>query len=320
MKKRMIILLAGILLVAVGINGCSSEAETDRKDSERAAAEKEVPEEDEQSKMKIGVALYSMHNEYTKRFSDAALEAAEKMGIELKLYDGNYDASKQNTQVEEMIREGVDGILLIPQDSVECAEGVESAKEAEIPLVSVNTRVDSDKISSYVGSDDVEAGELVAEGIAQALEGEGKVVILEGPIGQSAQEERIEGIKNILSEYEDIQVIGKKTANWSRMEAKSVMQKWLSTFDQIDAVIAENDDMALGALDAIGDEYQHIFVAGIDGSQEGITAVEEGRMVLTVFQNAEMQSREALEVIVKCIKGEEVESSYIIPLEEIKSE
>lgn len=305
-------------------------------------------ESDSSGKIKIGLTLYSIQNEYTKRFAEAAQSQAEEMGIDLLLYDGNYDASRQNAQVEAMIREEVDGILMIPQDSADCAEGVEIAAEAGIPVVSVNTRVDSNQIISYVGSDDIVAGELVAQSVADILDGIGNVVILEGPIGQSAQIERLEGMKHVLAEYPDLHVIGKKTANWSRLEAKNVMSKWLQTFDRIDAVIAENDDMALGALEAIEEAGQNMFayseqsgnqdaeeiadqnekqntmqgiyVVGIDGSEEGLQAVEERRMYMTVFQDAEAQSQKALEVLNAYIQGENVEETYWIPLETIKAE
>ena len=143
-------------------------------------------------------------------------------------------------------------------------------------------------------------------------------MILEGPIGQSAQQERLEGIKSVLAEYPNLHVIGNKTANWSRLEAKSVMTKWLQTFDTIDAVVAENDDMALGALDAINETDKEIYVVGIDGSEEGVRAVEEGKMYMTVFQDAESQSQSALDVILKCMNDETVEESYWIPLKKIE--
>ncbi|MDO4307832.1 MAG: substrate-binding domain-containing protein, partial [Eubacteriales bacterium] len=244
----------------------------------------------------------------------------KRFGFYLSLDIGNYDASRQNSQVEQMIRDELDGILMIPQDSEICVEGAKTARKAGIPVVSVNTRVNSNEIISYVGSNDIEAGELVAKGVAEVLNGTGNVVILEGPIGQSAQTERLEGIKKVLAEYPDVHVIGNKTANWSRLEAKNMMQKWLQTFDRIDAVIAENDDMALGALEAIEAADQEIYVVGIDGSEEGLQAVEDGRMYMTVFQDAEKQSKKALEVIVKHIKGEAVEENYWIPLEEITAE
>lgn len=313
MKKSMIAVMCTAIISIFFMNGCAMHLE-----QSVSATNNEAVSETKEDGVQIGVALYSVQNEYTKRFADAIQEQAEQMEIEVQLYDGNYDASRQNAQVEEMIQNGVDGILIIPQDSEDCVEAVESACEAGIPIVAVNTRVHSEKISSYVGSDDTEAGKLVAESIAEVLNGAGNIVILEGPIGQSAQQERLKGIKDVLAEYPELHVIGNKTANWSRLEAKSVMTKWLQTFDRIDAVIAENDDMALGALDAIKETDKEIYVVGIDGSEEGIQAVEEGRMYMTVFQDAESQSQSALDVILKCMNDETVEESYWIPLKKIE--
>lgn len=313
MRRNRIVFLCAAITSIFFLSGCAIQEK-----QPESVTEMENLDEIVSDAVQVGVTLYSVQNEYTKRFADAIQEQAEQMGIEVQLYDGNYDASRQNAQVEEMIQNGVEGILIIPQDSEDCVEAVERACEAEIPIVAVNTRVHSEKISSYVGSNDTEAGELVAESIAEALNGSGNVVILEGPIGQSAQQERLEGIKSVLAEYPDLHVIGNKTANWSRLEAQSVMTKWLQTFDKIDAVIAENDDMALGALDAIRETDKEIYVVGIDGSEEGIQAVEEGRMYMTVFQDAESQSQRALEVILKCINGETVEESFWIPLKKIE--
>lgn len=319
MKKRVgaALLVAVVCCVAAGylLQGTDRISETKETGQSSKKAEKK-----EKKQIQIGVALYSIQNEYTKRFARAVQKQAEEQDIEVKLYDGNYDASRQNRQVKEMIKEGVDGILLIPQNSKECVSGVETAKEAQIPVISVNTKVDSDKITAYVGSNDMEAGKMVAGCIVKALNGEGNVVIIEGPSGQSAQIERMKGIKQVIKEYPDIHIIAKKTANWSRMEAKSVMQKWLQTFDRIDAVIAENDDMALGALEEIEKSDSEIKVVGIDGLKEGIEAVQSGKMLMTVFQDAESQSEKSLEVLKAAIDGKKVEGDYWIPLKEIHAE
>ena len=120
------------------------------------------------------------------------------MGAELMVYDGNYDPSTQISQVETMISDGCDGIILNPQDSDACSPCVDKAVEAGIPIVAVNTRVNNDKITSYIGSQDVIAGEMIMQKIADTLGGKGKIVIIEGPMGQSAQIERRQGIQNIL--------------------------------------------------------------------------------------------------------------------------
>ena len=227
--------------------------------------------------LRIGVAVYSLQNEYMKRFAASASEAAEKAGITLKIYDGNYDAGLQVTQIEEMIESGVDGILLNPEDADESAACVDLAQEAGVPVIAVNTRVNSDKIASYVGSDDEEAGRLLMQRVADALGGSGNVVILEGPIGQSAQRERLAGMKEILRKYPELKVISCKTANWSRLEARGVMEKWLGIFDRIDAVAAENDDMALGAADAVAEKRSSDAAAGNSSSDVATDAATEKR-------------------------------------------
>ncbi|MBR2189538.1 MAG: substrate-binding domain-containing protein [Eubacterium sp.] len=308
--------------------------------------------------LRIGVAVYSLQNEYMKRFAASASEAAEKAGITLKIYDGNYDAGLQVTQIEEMIESGVDGILLNPEDADESAACVDLAQEAGVPVIAVNTRVNSDKIASYVGSDDEEAGRLLMQRVADALGGSGNVVILEGPIGQSAQRERLAGMKEILRKYPELKVISCKTANWSRLEARGVMEKWLGIFDQIDAVAAENDDMALGAADAVTEKRSSdaaagnsssdvamdaateksssdasakknssgnsggadLVIVGIDGSEDAVRAVENGQMTATIFQNAEAQGETAVQVMSELLQGNRIEKEYLIPFELIGQE
>lgn len=311
-----VVVLLMLIFTVTGI--CFSQEKGGHIEKRKTQTSQKNMERKETGKIRIGVALYSIQNEYTKRFAKVVQEQAKEQDMEVKLYDGNYDASRQNRQVKEMIKDGVDGILLIPQNSKECVSAVDAAKESGIPLISVNTKVDSDKITAYVGPDDMEAGELVATAVVKELNESGNIVIIEGPSGQSAQIERMKGIKNVVKDYSNIHIIAKKTANWSRMEAKSVMQKWLQTFDHIDAVIAENDDMAFGALEEIKKNNLDIKVVGIDGLKEGIEAVQNGDMLMTVFQDVKSQSRKSLEVLKDAINGQKVAGDYLVPLKEIR--
>lgn len=132
--------------------------------------------------------------------------------------------------------------------------------------------------------------------------------------------ERQEGMREVLKEYEDVHVISAKNANWSRLEAESIMKKWLKTFDRIDAVAAENDDMALGAADAISPDGREIAVAGIDGALDGLRAVLDERLLATVYQNAEEQGSTAVTCLYHLLTGDTVEDEYQIPLELITRE
>lgn len=339
--RHQIVRFAELCMAAAVLSGCHVQAAADMEEEVRAAGtekevqaagtEKEVraadtretgqPDKSTGKKWTLGITLYSLQNEYTVRFANAAADYAEEKGIELQIYDGNYDAELQNNQVKQMIKDGADGLILNPQDAVKCSDCVDAAVEADVPIIAVNTRVENDGITSYVGSDDIKAGEMIMQKAAEILDGKGNVVILEGPLGQSAQLDRLQGIKNILKKYENIQIIGDKTANWSKLEAKTVMDGWLNTFDRIDAVVAENDDMALGAVQSIKEAAKvpgkDIQVISIDGSEAAMEAVREGSILMSVYQNAEEQARISIDILLKKLDGEPVEQEYLVPFEEV---
>lgn len=271
------------------------------------------------SALKIGATYYSLQNEFTMRMDNAGKKYCEENGIEFLSYDGNYDAATQLGQVETMIADGCDAIILNPQDAIACAAAVELAHNAGIPVVGVNTMVESDLLTSYVGSQDVSAGEDIMNYMIKYLGKDAfNIVIIEGPMGQSAQLQRIEGITNVLANYPNIKELARNTANWSRSEAMGLMETWISTFgDEIDAVIAENDEMALGAREAIVAAGKDIPCIGIDGITDAVAAIQNGNMIASDFQNAEGQMTGAIEIAAKAVAGETVEQFYWIPFEMI---
>lgn len=312
MKKKLLSVLLCMCLAAGMAAGCGAadkEAKKEKSDSDGSG-----------KKVKIGMTLYSLKNEYTVRLANAAEDEAEKLGIELTVYDGNYDASTQISQVETMIADGCDGIILNPQDAEACSPCVDKAVEAGIPIVGVNTRVQNDKLTSYVGSEDVKAGEMEAQALLDVVGTDAKIVIIEGPMGQSAQIERREGIQNILDKNPGVEVLAEKTANWSRSEAMTVMETWLQAFDEIDGIIGENDEMALGAREAVKAANKDIPAVGVDGITDALDAVEEGNMIVSIFQNADGQARKSVQVLLDAINGKDVEENYWIEFEEVNKD
>ncbi|MCF0228415.1 MAG: substrate-binding domain-containing protein [Parasporobacterium sp.] len=272
--------------------------------------------------LKIGATFYSLQNEFTMRMDNAAKKWAEENGVEYTGYDGQYDAATQLSQVETMITQGVDAIILNPQDADACAACVEAAAAAGIPIVGVNTMVNSDKLNGYVGSLDVSAGEDIMQFMIDYLKSdEFNIVIIEGPMGQSAQLQRFEGISNILAKNEKIKTLACDTANWSRSEAMQLMETWLTTYgEDIDAVIGENDEMALGAREAIKAAGFDIPCIGVDGIADAVAAVKSGDMIASDFQNAEGQMTGALDAAVILVNGGEIEKEIWIPFEMITPE
>lgn len=261
---------------------------------------------------KIGAAVYGLKGEYMRLWS-TALErhpAVVEGMVDITVFDGAYDASVQQSQFETMAAQGYDAILFVPIDIDAGAAAVEVAHNAGIPVIGSNTRVKSDLLTSYIGSNDVKSGFMEAKAVIEAMGGKGNVVIIEGPIGQSAQIERREGNMKAIDQYADVNVIEMKTANWSRAEALNLMENWLSAHhNDIDGVIGQNDEMALGAIEAIKDaglDISDFPVAGIDGVTDAMLAVQNDEMV-SILQDAVGQAQGALDLALRCLVGD----SYI---------
>mgnify|MGYP001056535634 CR=1 FL=1 len=272
-----------------------------------------------EEKLKIGFQASGLETEYIAKLAQAFEDAAEEMNVDLVIMDGNYDLSTNISQLETLKNQNVDAIILNALDAEALNETVNSIVDSGIPVIGVTASLTAEKLTSYVGSPDVEGGKMAAQEMVEALNGKGNIVIFEGPIGISAQIERREGIESVLKDYPEIKVLDMKTANWSRAEAMSLMENWIEKYgDQIEGVIGQNDEMALGALNALKAKNMNVPVVGIDGIDDAQRAVENGEMIATIFQNAEAQAQKAMEVAVKAAKGEEVEKKYDVPFELIK--
>ena len=259
----------------------------------------------------IGAAVYGLKAEYMQLWTTALKEhPAVKSGIaNITVLDGNYDAATQNNQFDTMITEKYDAIVFVPIDAQAGAEAVRKAKAAGIPVIGSNTRVVGNDLTSYIGSDDVKSGAMEAEAVIKGIGGKGNVVIIEGPIGQSAQIERRKGNQLALEKAPEVKVLEMKTANWSRAEALSLMENWLTAHpNQINGVIGQNDEMALGAIEAIkaaGIDPKSMPTAGIDGVTDALLAVKRGEMV-SILQDSTGQSQGALDIALRHLVG----SSY----------
>lgn len=256
---------------------------------------------------KIGAAVYGLNAEFMQIWA-AALEAhpaVEQGLVDLTIFDGRYDALVQQEQFETMITQGFDAIIFVPIDIEAGAAAVEAAHDAGIPVFGSNTRVNSDLLSAYVGSDDVQSGYMEAKYVLDKIGCTGNVVIIEGPIGQSAQIQRLEGNQKALAECPDVTVLEQQTANWSRAEAQTLMENWLTSHpDSIDGVIGQNDEMALGAIEAIksaGLNVGDFAIAGIDGVTDALVSVKGGDMA-SILQDGAAQAQGALDLAIAASK------------------
>ncbi len=258
---------------------------------------------------KVGAAVYGLRNEYAQLWADAIKDhPAVKSGlVKLTVFDGRYDHLTQDSQFDTMITQKYDGAIYIAIDSIAGANVVGKAAKAGLPVVGSNSPVKSDRMLSYIGSDDVLGGQLEAAAVIKKLGGKGNVVIFEGPVGQTGALERSEGIDRVLKQSPGIKVLERKTANWSRAEALALMQNWITAHPgQINGVIAENDEMALGAIAALkaaNIDPKTMPIAGIDGVTDAIRAIARGEMVLTERQDAKAQAQGALDILLRHLIG-----------------
>ncbi len=311
MRKKLLAMLAVASMVGMMLVGCSTGMEETAENESTT----ETSEEGDGS-YTVGCTVYYM-TEFITLMTEGMEQKADELGTELIMLDAQNDAQTQITQVENLIAQNVDAIIVAAVDSDAILPAIEMCEDAGIPLVGVNMLFNTDEPYHYVGPDDVLAGELEMQYAIDEIGGSGNIVILEGPIGQSAQIQRLEGNENILAENEEnITVLAQQTANWSREEALTLMENWLETFSgEINAVVAHNDEMALGAIQAIeaagltGD----IVVTGVDAILDGCTAVKDGTLLGTVYQDAVVEGSDAVQKAYDVLEGEvtEKELSYI---------
>lgn len=256
-----------------------------------------------QEKLKIGAAPYGLNAEFMQIWTAALQDhPAVKSGeVELTVFDGRYDALVQQEQFNTMITQKFNAIVFVPIDVEAGATAVQAAADAGIPVVGSNTRVNSDLLAAYVGSDDAISGYMEAKAVLDKIGCKGNVVIIEGPIGQSSQVSRLEGNQKALAECPDVKVLEQQTANWSRAEAQTLMENWLTAHPgEINGVIGQNDEMALGAIEAIKAanlKVEDFAIAGIDGVTDALTAVKEGTMT-SILQDARAQAQGALDLAI----------------------
>jgi ribose transport system substrate-binding protein len=266
--------------------------------------------------VRIGVSVYDMSSFITagKEGMDAYAKANN---IELLWNSAGLDVSAQAGHLDQFVNAKVDAIVVVPVQADSLAPQVAAAKAAGIPVVPVNAALDNPDIAGSVQPDDVKAGEEEMQMMVDKLGGKGNIVILQGPLGQSGMIDRQKGIDNVLEKNPGIKVLAKDTANWKRDEAVNKTKNWLSAFGtKIDAVVAQNDDMGLGALQALKEAGRAgVPVVGIDGIEDGLNAVKSGEFIGTMLQNGTVELSAGLAVAAALARDEQVDTKpvYIMP-------
>ncbi|MEU1125923.1 substrate-binding domain-containing protein [Streptomyces sp. NPDC005899] len=264
---------------------------------------------------KVGMSLSTLNNPFFVQMKQGAQAEAEKAGIDLTVTDAQNDASQQANQLQNFTSSQVDSVIVNPVDSDAVGPGVRSANKAGIPVVAADRGVNKADTATLVASDNVAGGKLAAKALAGKLGGKGDIVVLQGTAGTSASRERGAGFAAGIKAYPGIRVVATQPADFDRTKGLDVMTNLLQGHPGITGVFAENDEMALGAVKALGAEAgKSVSVVGFDGTPDGLKAVEAGTLYASVAQQPKELGRIAVRNAVRAADGEKVDSTVKVPV------
>ena len=259
----------------------------------------------------IGLSVSTQNNPFFVSLVEGAEQAAKEAGVDLIVVDAGDDASKQVSDIEDLISKNVSVLIVNPVDSDAVTGAVQVAVDSGVKVISVDRVVNNVEIDCQIASDNVAGAEMATQYIVDTL-GEGvKVAELQGVSGASASIDRGTGFHNVADEK--LEVAASQTANFDRTEGMSVMENMLQADGSIQAVFAANDEMALGAVEAIAGAGKDILVVGFDATDDAIAAIKEGKMAATIAQQPALIGSTAVENALVLIGGKAIPAS--IPVE-----
>lgn len=265
----------------------------------------------------IGYSMQTVDDTYQSILRTGVEARAKELGMELLIEDAQWDIARQQSQIENFIASKVDGIIVVAVDADAGIAMSKAAAAAGIPIVFANSQPSNvnelPEKQVFVGSNQLEAGGIPAKEVCRMLGGKGDVVIMMGELGSVLARERTKAAHDVFAtdECKDVKIVEEQTARWSRTGALDLMTNWLSAGIKFDAVITNNDDMAMGAIQAMktaGRSLDNVIVAGIDATPDALAAMQAGDMKVTVFQDGKKQGAASVDAMAKLLKGEPIDS------------
>ncbi|MEK1932682.1 MAG: sugar ABC transporter substrate-binding protein [Pararhizobium sp.] len=273
----------------------------------------------------VGVSMALFDDNFLTVLRNGMQDYAKTLdGVTLQVEDAQNDVAKQQSQIQNFIAAGVSAIIVNPVDTDATAAMSKIAADAGIPLVYVNrepSNIDSlPEKQAFVASNEAESGTLETQEICKLLGGKGKAVVMMGELSNQAARMRTKDVHDVLATdaCKGIEIVEEQTANWSRTQGADLVTNWLSAGLEFDAVIANNDEMAIGAIQALkaaGRAMDSVVIGGVDATQDALATMAEGDLDVTVFQNAAGQGKGSLDAALKLARGEMVDKKVYIPFE-----
>jgi len=275
---------------------------------------------------RIGVSIARVDDNFMTYVRNGLDEAAKKNDVQIQFEDAQGDVVRQLNQVQGFINQKVDAVIVLPVDTAATTNMTRAAVDAKMPLVYVNRHPDERVLPKgvvTVASNDIEAGQLQMHYLAKKLDGKGSVAIIMGDLAQNATHDRTEGVKQVLKDYPGIKIVEQQSAEWQRAKGMDLTSNWLLAGTAFDAIVANNDEMAIGAAMALqqaGKAKGEVAIVGIDGLPDGLAAIKRGQLVASVFQDPKAQATSAVQAAIRMIKGEAVDAEVWVPFQLITPE
>ena len=273
----------------------------------------------------IGVSMALFDDNFLTVLRNGMSDYAKTLdGVELQVEDAQNDVAKQQSQIQNFIASGVSAIIVTAVDTDATAAMSKAASEAGIPLVYVNREpVNVDQLpekQAFVASEEIVAGTLEAQEVCRLLGGKGKAVIMMGELSNQGARMRTKAVHDVVATdaCKGIEIVEEQTANWQRTQGQDLVTNWLAAGIEFDAVIANNDEMAIGAVQALkaaGRAMDSVVIAGVDATQDALAAMAAGDLDVTVFQDAAGQGKGAVDAALKIARGEKVDAKVYIPFQ-----
>ncbi|WP_136487116.1 ribose ABC transporter substrate-binding protein RbsB [Vibrio sp. H11] len=261
----------------------------------------------------VAIVLSTLNNPFFVSMKDGAEAKAQELGYNLIVLDSQNDPSKELSNVEDLTVRGVKAILINPTDSDAVSNAIRIANNSNIPVLTLDRGASRGKVVSHIASDNVVGGEMAGHYIMEKVGEKAKVIQLEGIAGTSAARERGEGFMNAVNGIE-MQLMASQPADFDRTKGLNVMENLLAANPDVQAVFAQNDEMALGALRAVQASGKDVVIVGFDGTDDGIAAVKRGKLAATVAQQPDLIGALGVETADQVLKGEQVDEYIPVPL------
>ncbi|PMG42379.1 D-ribose ABC transporter substrate-binding protein RbsB [Vibrio lentus] len=261
----------------------------------------------------MAIVLSTLNNPFFVTMKDGAEAKAEELGYKLIVLDSQNDPSKELSNIEDLTIRGVKAILINPTDSDAVSNAIRIANRSDIPVLTLDRGASRGDVVSHIASDNVIGGEMAGHYIMEKVGEKAKVIQLEGIAGTSAARERGEGFMNAVNSSE-LELLASQPADFDRTKGLNVMENLLAANPDVQAVFAQNDEMALGALRAVQASGKDVMIVGFDGTEDGIAAVNRGLLGATVAQQPDLIGSLGIEMADKVLKGEAVEEYVPVPL------